>query len=333
MRRDCFRIFLYILVFTAGFMGCIGGDLAGTTNNGNARITASVYHNGYPVPAARVRFRNSSYLALLNTAQDPMVRIDTSTDNDGRFSVVTSGGKTLHLEIADEAGNGYLLSSLTVPNADTVIDLGRLDLSRCGELSITVNSEHLDSLTDIHAAIYGVEHSAHTRAGGVLLFRNLAPGQYKIRITTDRENITGYTDVVTFVNGGTKQELKSVSLPLDYQFDSVLVDSVLVDMDKSSIDWGASVGNRIRESLQPRMGINQLPPSIGKLDFIASLPHTTMNLDDLTRLDVSGNRLCNPEQDISAWLNSLVGNEWKNTQVECSLTQSALQDICGLYEI
>lgn len=290
-------LFFHLAVLMlSGLSGCnTGEDIAGSTNTGNARVTASVYHKGRPVSGARVYLRDEEYLALPNTPIAPGARIDSTTNDSGKLVLVPNKAGRYTLEVTDDAGNGGVRSSISVPEGDTLIDLGRIDLERCGELEITVRTDHLDSTTSIHAGIYGMERSAHARFDGTVWFRNLPSGNYRIYLTSDRPETTGSTDLETYIAEGQTRSVDSVSFPIDYRHDSVLVASVLQQMGIGEEAWEKTVlrvENRIRELNLSRRNITVLPPSIGTLNFLwglnieanplSSLPE---EFGELTRLE------------------------------------------------
>ncbi len=296
----CLLFLLFSLLMLNGLAGCTSGeDIAGSTNTGNARIVASVYHKGRPVSGARVYLRDEEYLALPNTPAAPGARIDITANDSGKLVLVPNKAGRYTLEVADDAGSGGVRSSISVPEGDTLIDLGRIDLERCGELEITVRTMHLDSTTSIHAGIYGMERSAHARYDGTVWFRNLPSGNYRVHLTSDRPETTGSTDLETYIAEGQTRQIDSVSFPIDYRHDSVLVVSVLNQTGIEHDAWEEMVSrveNRIRELNLSHRNITVLPPSIGTLDFLwglnleanplTSLPDEFGELSRLENLDL-----------------------------------------------
>ena len=170
-------VLVSILVFR-----CTTGvpDVAGTSEQGNARVIATVYTStGDPAAGASVRLRPGSYLKEPGTAKKTsMDLVDTCTDADGVFVIDSVAGGSYMVEVTDNTREAVLL-------------LCSVDTARTVELPddtlrpfSSVKGRVVPGFTGGRrfVQVEGLERIAEVAADGSYAFTDLPAGEWTFRI-------------------------------------------------------------------------------------------------------------------------------------------------------
>lgn len=277
-----------------GWMGCRPENVAGGGGNGSETtngITARLLQpNGSPAQGVAIKLRPADF--LVGDSPGPGIGkarriVDTITDARGAFTIPDLMAGQYVIEAQVDTTLGWT-SPVRISGENAVADLGDARLGRNGLLTGRVDRGRLGDSVGIIVRLYGLERKAACGPdGGFRLL--LAPGTYALKVGATSHPDAGSLEIpqVTCLPG-TETRLADLSLPMEYQADSLEVRAFLEasGLIDAGVDWAKTIGvenNRIRSLNLKGLGLTSLHPAIGRLDFLYSL-----NLDGNPLKDLPG---------------------------------------------
>lgn len=263
---------LITLLFCSREPSSISG---GSTDSGNARISATAMYNQSPAAFAFVKIRNTGFIAGEDRTGQTI--IDTITDENGNFSLdINKGVFTVEIIKDDTLA---VTSEITIDSTGAAFHPDTLTLQRTGSLAGKLqNGTYISGCVKIS----GYEHTAFIDESGSFTFPNLAQGDYTLVVEINGNNETVISDVP--VQSGEISNIRDINTsdsnwtiirPGTFAADSLAIREFL-DNQNISVPYDfneitdTSAG-RIRTLDLRGLSLNSLHPSIGNLDFLYTL--------------------------------------------------------------
>ena len=167
------------------------GDIAGTTNTGNARIVAR-YPDSQPVAEALVRVRFAAFLSDTNAALAKAAAhsFDTRTDHEGVAIVPPLDLGAYRVEITDQAGSAVMLG-LSVDTRGVKAETDTAVLAPVAILKGTATPGAM-------VRVAGLERAVRVGPDSTYALHDMPAGEHRVVVTTQ-----GLTAIIDSVHAGT----------------------------------------------------------------------------------------------------------------------------------
>ena len=157
----------------------------GTTDTGNVRVSAVMYHfDGSFAAGASVKMRPEDYLVDSDTLSNKNDLRETVTDSDGHFQFDSITGGSYCIEINDGKEAAFLfriiIDSVNEYRKDTVLS-GTLKPYAKVEGNVNIH----DPVDHLYCLVYGLERKVPVDSSGNFVIDNLPEGTYNFKIVSD----------------------------------------------------------------------------------------------------------------------------------------------------
>jgi hypothetical protein len=175
----------YYLATAVLACGCAsrGPDIAGTSEQGNAKFTASLYtQTGLPAAGCKAVLLRCDYVADPGAALEK-VKIEsarTTTDGNGFLSIDSLDTGSYSIEVTDEKANAALLN-FTIDTARKPLNWGTDTIRQFAIVQGRIDSVSSQAASRF-AQVYGLERLVPVASTGTFVLSDLPQGIYTIRI-------------------------------------------------------------------------------------------------------------------------------------------------------
>ncbi len=249
----------------------------GTTDSGNALVLGKVTYAGGEVANARIRIRPADY--VVGDSLEAGGRADTTSDVNGKFAVRIATDRDYGLEILRGDSLAYWAILHASALASGEVDLDSVPLQATAKLSGSFASSGTASGT---VKLRGLEAQTEIQSDGSFAFATLPAGNHQVVCAFSNKPILEIPDVQTVASKTTVIEhidadkaTWDLIKPNSFVADSLAVDAYLIAQGiRDNFDFAArtrTVDGRLRTLLLDSLGIVELHPSIGSLDFLFTL--------------------------------------------------------------
>jgi len=268
-----FTFYMAMVFFVTAYIQCGIDPLAGgASQQGNGYIGCTVVNpDGSPAVGAQVRLRHYRYLSDI---EDEKFSYDTLTDTSGSFSIDNAPFDTYTIEIAASEDMALVLDNVHLDEDNASVTFGPHVLKKTGYVSGEVNVSRIDSQVPVHIRIMGLERNERVSKEGRFRLDGLAPLNYSLYCSSTDSSLGSTLKDVKVFEGSPTFIADQISLPIDYYYDSLAVQTFIDTQGIIVSDWNRLVerqGNRIRSLKLDSMGITVLSSSIGTLPFVKYL--------------------------------------------------------------
>ncbi|MBN2037370.1 MAG: DUF2341 domain-containing protein [Chitinispirillaceae bacterium] len=171
--------------------GCtmIGPDLAGTSEQGNARVIAAVYtSDGVPAAGATVRLRRADYVKqLLLPKRAARSYIDLIADASGSFTIDSLDTGIYAIEVTDKTGEAVLLRFAVAAGASRTINLNTDTLRPFATIKGKVDFNARTERRFVQ--IKGLERLVEADVDGFYTLSDLPAGTFAVRIISNESSV------------------------------------------------------------------------------------------------------------------------------------------------
>lgn len=186
------RTILGIAAFCLLTLSCTGPvqTAGGTTDTGNARVTAMVVDTGgQPAAGVPIRLRRSDYVSPLPALAKAgaVIGIDAVTDSKGRFDVAGIEPGSYRIEVNDPASRTAVLMACSL-GTDETADLGRNTLR---PYAAVVGAVDAGGMSDGYsfARVQGLERLVVVGANGQYRLNDLPAGVFTLQVGAGRAGV------------------------------------------------------------------------------------------------------------------------------------------------
>ncbi len=177
-----FEILIIIVVLC---LSCnFGTDVAGTSEQGNARVTATVYSSdGTPASGATVRVRREDYTKnavfhkVLATGY-----LNLNTDQDGKFSIESLDTGSFLIEVTDRSKEALLTRYTNTGSNGSEVILEPDTLRPFASISGKVDYSSIDERK--FAQVVGLERFTEVDVDGFFSFSDLPAGTFTVKVVS-----------------------------------------------------------------------------------------------------------------------------------------------------
>lgn len=163
----------------------VGPQIAGTSEQGNARVTASVFTSrSQPAAGALVTLRTQDYLGQTVTplAKAFRVKAETVVGPNGVFVIDSLSAGAYSIEINDDTAHALLMRCTIVNNAQK-LDLGTDTLRPYATVTGLVDSATATA-HPLFVQVYGLERRVPVSPAGEFTLAGLPAGIFRLRIVS-----------------------------------------------------------------------------------------------------------------------------------------------------